>query len=103
MAQVWHTRLNHRDVERLSGCLPKLDAVYDAVKATGLGGKASLMQQCQEVFDTIHELLVRDLAYVTRQKENHQRTAARPGGEEATSVLGGDGARSGAPGAQEES
>jgi hypothetical protein len=95
--------MNSREVERLAGCLPKLDAIYDAVKATGLGGKASLMQQCQEVFDTIHALLVAEAAANARTRETIAARAAERSDQESAGRGVGAGSDQAGPGAQEES
>jgi hypothetical protein len=95
--------LNSREVERLAGCLPKLDAIYDAVKATGLGGKASLMQQCQEVFDTIHGLVVAEAMFNAKTKQRIAKQAEGSSPQESADREAGAGADQAGAAAQEES
>lgn len=81
--QLVHARLSLRDAEELGGCLPKLNAIYDSVKATGIAGKASVLAQCEEVYHALERVIGKEMAAVARFQ---QRSEAGSSGQSSPEI-----------------
>ena len=79
--QIQHARLNDRDIEALTHCLTRLNRIHDSVNATGMAGKAAVMELASECYHVIEGLLAREQVIVQRYFARKQQTQETPAGQ----------------------
>lgn len=76
-----HVKLTDRDVLELTQCLTWLNKVHDSVNATGMAGKAAVMELTSGVYHVLENLLAREQGRVISWQARMKAKQETAGGQ----------------------